>query len=211
MIEVGILHLPRPDRVPQLQRTVETLVAAGAATITIYRDNVGDGATRNMISAWRDLSGSRWDYVAVVDDDLVFAARALELAYGAIEGSRYWPDDWGKMPAISMWTIEQNVPHELRMESGWVTVMPSLHIWGGCVVIKTNHAQALSETMQKILDDSPVLETKPDACLFLAMEKMKARVMFHLPSLCDHIGGEHSTLGNDHSKGDTRGFRFNEW
>lgn len=210
MIEIGILHLPRPDRVPFLNRTIETLVAAGASTLTIYRDHVGEGATRNMISAWRDLGFSREKYIAVVDDDLVFAARALEIAYSTLDGMKYWPKE-STWPALSMWTIEQNIPHDQRQLPGCVIMRPHKHLWGGAVVMKPKYARAVSETMATIMEQDESLATKPDACLYMALERLECSLLFHLPSLCDHIGGEHSTLGNDHSNGDTRGFRFNEW
>ena len=207
MIHFGVMHLPRPDRVELLGRTVLSLVSAGASHINIYRDNHKTGPTATLIRSLRALALEQKDpneLVCMVDDDLVFAPDAVMAAWTHL---RSVPPS----SALAMWTIEQNIPHEERHKRGLVRVEASRNIWGGCVVMPSIMAQWVANEMEQQWKADPYLDRSPDGCLFAAIGWLGHALYHPIPSLVDHVGMERSTIGNDHSNGATRGYRFNEW
>lgn len=203
MIHYGVIHATQ-RKSPTLHVTAASLDGAGVPMFTLFTDNGSLGASRNLARAIRFLAKSARadDHVCVLDDDLVIGS--LAPLYAAVER-----DPSG---LYSLWTIEQNIPHERRRGDGWVGVAPHMHLWGGSVAIPARMAPAVAFRMASIVDKDPAWNAKPDATLYLALEQMGVReVCFHIPSLVTHIGTEESTLGNTHANGETRGYRFNDW
>ncbi len=205
MIHWGVIHSTRrPKEV--LQGTVGSLCDCGVERLVVFPDRGDYGATANLCRAIRDLASkaSAGDHVCVVDDDLRFAPGMLRMmneVVGAYPGGAY-----------SLWTVEQNIPHERRDQSGWVGVKPHIHLWGGSVVMPAQLATTVANRMFTMAMQDERLLTKPDAALFAALEKTGTReVFFHIPSLATHAELEASTLGNVHVDGATLGYRFNEW
>ena len=204
MIGFGIIHAVQ-RKTTTLHRTVASLHACGSHRLSVYPDDGILGPSRNLIRALQDLVHGPFSHVCVVDDDLVFCPRMLPIVN---EGLSYFPG-----AALSLWTIEQNIPHDLRDRPGWLPVMPHEHLWGGSVVMDQGTAIGVLDAMRALLREKvnePLLN-KPDALLFLAMQRQKTPLYFHLPSLADHIGTEESTIGNEHGDGATRGFKFSQW
>jgi hypothetical protein len=199
MIRVGIIHYTASERCT-LPATIASLHAAGIGHVKVYADAGEFGPTRNLIRAMRDLAtGPGPELMAVVDDDLVFdPSFPLRIA----EPLRF------HRAGYSLWTIEQNIPHERRGERGWLEVEPHYHLWGGSVVLPCWLAQAVAEAMEKVMEEAPENSRKPDAVLFEAMRRTGTRLYFHVPSLADHIGTQDSTIGNDHQDGQTAGYLF---
>lgn len=200
MIRVGIIHYTASERCT-LPVTIASLHAAGITSVKVYADAGEFGPTRNLIRAIRDLAqGDGPELMAVVDDDLVFdPAMTLHLTT-PLRHHR---------AGYSLWTIEQNIPHERRDERGWLEVPPHYHLWGGSVVMPCYLAQAVAEAMEQVMEEAPeTLSRKPDAVLFEAMRRTGTRLFFHVPSLADHIGTTDSTIGNDHQDGQTAGYLF---
>jgi len=207
MIHFGVMHLPRPDRAALLKETMCSLVAAGASRINIYRDEHATGPTATLIRSLRAIADEQRDHhalVCIVDDDLVFAPDAVVKAEAAMNSVP--PGS-----VVSMWTIEQNLPHESREGTGLVRVQPSVNIWGGCVVMPQYIAKAVTDQMREEWKADERLKRSPDGCLFSAIGALKLALYHHLPSLVDHVGLQASTIGNNHEDGATRGYRFNEW
>ena len=203
MIHFGVIHATQRIS-PTLHVTAASLEVAGVPFFTVFPDSGNLGASANLARAIRFMSKSAGheDHVCVLDDDLVIGS--LAPLYAAVER-----DPRG---LYSLWTIEQNIPHERRRETGWIGVAPHMHLWGGSVVIPARMATSVAFRIASIVEKRPELRTKPDAALFHALEQEGVReVCFHVPSLVTHIGSNTSTLGNDHSDGATRGYRFNEW
>jgi hypothetical protein len=202
MINVGIIHYTGKDR-GTLATTIASLNAAGVDRVTVFSDDGQFGAAANLCRAITALARSNdAPFVLVVDDDMVFQRDAF----------RKW---WTEVPpfgnACSLWTIEQNIPHDYRDKLGWVKVEPHFNLWGGAVIMERNRAKVVALFMDDLLAEDPTLGSKPDAVLFQAIRIAALNLHFHIPSLADHIGTQDSTLGNVHDEGQTRGFRFNEW
>lgn len=197
MIRVGIIHYTASERCT-LPATIASLHAAGIGKVKVYADAGEFGPTRNLIRAIRDLAaGPGPELMAVVDDDLVFdPSFPLQIPLRTHRAG------------YSLWTIEQNIPHERRDERGWLEVEPHYHLWGGSVVMPCWLAQSVAEAMHIVLEEDPENERKPDAVLFEAMRRTGTRLFFHVPSLADHIGTTDSTIGNDHQDGQTAGYLF---
>jgi hypothetical protein len=217
MIRFGIIHLPTEDRVPLLHKTLASLVDSGAHSIGIFRDHLKDGPTRMVISTLYALSDRGNaddddlvcvlddDLVCVLDDDLVFAPDATLRAQVAM-------DKLPSVSALSLWAIEQNIAHDDRAARGLVSIQPSVNTWGGAVVVRARQAPLLAMAMKEVLTKDPdKMERSPDGTIFHALQRLGWPTYHHVPSLVDHAGLEHSTLGNDHSSGQTRGYLFDQW
>jgi hypothetical protein len=203
-IAFGIIHGLRGRDHLILPTTLRSLHAAGVGEVTIFSDAGEFGAARNLLRAIRSLASTGSKHVCVLDDDLVVhPGFRHKLFDGMVEYQSF-------KHGFSLWTIEQNIPHEFRNRVGWVPVAPHFHMWGGSVVLHATVVGDVTYHMQRLLDADPALNTKPDAVLFQAMQDAGMTALFHLPSLVDHLGLESSTLGNDHSSGGTRGYRFND-
>ena len=200
MIRVGIIHYTASERCT-LPATIASLHAAGITSVKVYADGGEFGPTRNLIRAMRDLAqGDGPELMAVVDDDLVFDPRMEQYLTSPLRHYR---------AGYSLWTIEQNIPHDRRDQRGWLEVPPHYHLWGGSVVLPCYLAQAVAEAMEQVMEEAPeTLASKPDAVLFEAMRRTGTRLFFHVPSLADHIGTTDSTIGNDHQDGQTAGYLF---
>lgn len=203
MIHYGVIHATQ-RKSPTLHVTAASLETAGVPMFVVFPDNGSLGASGNLARAIRLLAKSAGadDHVCVLDDDLVIGSMAP--LYAAAE----------RAPSglYSLWTIEQNIPHDRRMGDGWVGVAPHVHLWGGSVAIPARLAPSVAFRMASIVEKHPEMNKKPDAALYLALQQVGVReVYFHIPSLVTHIGTEESTLGNTHANGETRGYRFNDW
>jgi len=200
MIRVGIIHYTASERCT-LPATIASLHAAGIGSVKVYADAGEFGPTRNLIRAIRDLAaGTGPELMVVVDDDLIFDP-AFPLRITSLPRIQ--------RAGLSLWTIEQNIPHDRRDERGWLEVDPHYHLWGGSVVMPCWIAQVVAEAMDQVMEEAPeTLARKPDAVLFEAMRRTGTRLYFHVPSLADHIGMQESTIGNDHQDGQTAGYLF---
>lgn len=205
MIHFGIIHLPRPERVSLLHRTVCSLVDAGAASVAIYRDYIGDGPVIMLRRALDDMvtRAMPGDLICVSDDDLTYHQEAVHRAFVQLSNK---PGH-----ACTLWTIEQNLAHELRDSSGWVPSPVNKWSWGGSVVLEVGWAILVAQEIPAVINEHPDLVRSPDGTLYEAIKRLGIPVWHHIPSLADHIGTEASTLGNDHSRGDTRGYRYDQW
>ncbi|TXH51167.1 MAG: hypothetical protein E6Q97_18950 [Desulfurellales bacterium] len=201
MINVGIIHYTGKDR-GTLPATIASLHRAGITSVTVFADAGEHGPTRNLIRALTLLSGdNRHEFVLVVDDDMEFHPEAF---------TNLWRGTVPFRSVRSLWTIEQNIPHDERDERGWVKVEPHLHLCGGAVVMERERARIVAATMRNLLNEYPDLGTKPDATLYEAIRLANLDLYFHIPSLADHIGTSESTIGNTHEHGETRGYLFEQ-
>jgi hypothetical protein len=171
---------------------------------TVFPDDGRWGASLNLARALDELQKNSHDLmVCVLDDDLVLDLSARTRLLEAMQ-------TYGNEAAFSLWTIEQNLPHDLRDTLGWVRVDAHMHLWGGAVVMSVERAARCAHLIRGFVKEDPTLGTKPDACLFMGLEKMRVPLYFHTPSLVDHVGLEASTIGNTHAHGETRGYKFGE-
>lgn len=204
MIAFGIIHAVQRVT-PTIHHTLASMHAAGITNPMVFTDRGELGATRNLIGALRALANaSGIDHVCVTDDDLVLSLHAKRLVMEAIELAQ-------AQSAFTMWTIEQNIPHDMRDRHGWIPAPVSAHTWGGSVVMPRGMALGVAFDMQKMVEADPHLKTKPDSVLYACLEKRKVTVFHHLPSLVNHVGMGESTLGNTHANNETAGFRWSEW
>ncbi len=204
MIHYGIIHAVHRET-DTIRGTIASLRLAGIRTVTVFSDDGGLGATWNLIGALGHFVGlvANGDRVCILDDDLDIFIDAQPFIDNALAK---FPDH-----AITLWTIEQNIPHELRDRSGWIEAPVSRHTWGGSVIIPGQHLLSLCAQMHTIAKADESHRTKPDAVLFEALESLGIRVVHHIPSLVTHTELKDSTLGNDHSEGLTKGYLFERW
>lgn len=201
MINVGIIHYTGSER-GTLPATIASLHRAGITSVTVFADAGEHGPTRNLIRALTILSGdNRHDFVLVVDDDLEFHPEAF---------TNLWKGVVPFKSVRSLWTIEQNIPHDQRDQRGWVKVEPHMHLWGGAVVMERERAKMVASAMRAMLIEMPELATKPDACLYEAIRINELNLYFHVPSMADHIGTSESTIGNTHHNGETKGYLYGQ-
>lgn len=202
MIHFGVIHAVHRTE-PTLHKCVASLHAAGAESIELFPDNGTFGAFHNWNRAMLRLveKAGFHDRVCVVDDDFVVHRDALVLL------ARHGTHD----QVHTLYTPEQNIPHDLRPSTGWELVPVGWGSWGGMIVMPYNVAKALVEhpfyRRYYITDQQgKQIDAVPYETLRMIGHE---KVWHHLPSLADHIGNASSTLGNEHSI--TGGFRFNEW
>lgn len=202
MIHFGIIHYTKRVR-QTLPDCIASLHAAGCTSMMVYPDGGEYGALMNFHRALADLYARAHpgDFVCVVDDDLVVHRSAISSSIDLYSDRS--PAAW------TLYTVEQNIPHELRDRSGWVEAPVGLGTWGGMVVLHRDLVPQVLAKMVPMLTD-PALQRAPDAVLYEALNRNGTRVFHHLPSLADDIGHGASTIGNEHTP-DTAGFRFNEW
>lgn len=202
MIRFGILSYVKREP-STIQGTLASLLQAFPRTTpTIYPDDGRWGASLNLARALEDLSRGG-GCVCVLDDDLVLDPATRDRLQEAWKAH-------GDEAAFSLWTIEQNLPHERREERGWLRVDAHKHLWGGAVMMSADTAAMCAFRIRHMVKEDRELATKPDACIFMALEKMRTPLYFHVPSLADHAGLEASTIGNTHEHGETRGYKFGE-
>lgn len=203
MIRFGILH--HVGRTPStIQATLKSLQQQFSGSVPmVFSDDGGLGAALNLARALDVLGASKFQHVCVLDDDLVLAPGTRQVVDGGLSEFPGQP--------LSLWTIEQNIPHWLRDRMGWVPVTPHANLWGGAVVMPREIAHEVAAFIRAMVHENAAMATKPDACIYDALRYIAGTVHFHIPSLADHIGLESSTLGNDHAAGETRGYLFNEW
>ena len=203
MIHFGILHATHRKE-HTLTQCIAALNEAGAESIQVIPDNGTWGSFKNWNRAMGRLlaTAKDGDSVCVLDDDFIVCRDALvRLACS--------PD----ADAVHvLFTVEQNIPHDLRSADGWVEAPVGWGSWGGGILMPVEVARrhvrhpfsrrhlAAFQTGRHI-----------DAANFETLRYLGAKCLHHLPSLIDHVGGHSSTMGNDHSDGATRGYRFNEW
>lgn len=202
MIHFGIIHFTKRIR-HTLPACIASLHAAGCSSMMVYPDAGEYGALGNFHRALSDLYKRCYpgDFVCVVDDDLVVhhSAIARSVALYTDQEPRAW----------TLYTVEQNIPHELRDRDGWVEAPVSIGTWGGMVVLHRDLVPQVLAKMEPMLKDE-TLQRAPDAVLYEALNRAGVKVLHHLPSLAEDIGHGASTIGNEHTP-DTAGFRFNEW
>lgn len=203
MINFGILSYVLRDP-PTLPGTLTSLLDAFPMSAPqVFTDDGRWGASLNLARALDTLSQRSNNLVCVLDDDLVIAPSACGRIIEALQTH-------GIAGCYSLWTIEQNIPHEQRDASGWLKVNPHLHLWGGAVVMSPEMARRAAYYIRLLVRDNAELRNKPDAVLFSSLEHFGADLYFHIPSLVDHAGLDASTIGNTHDRGETRGYKFAE-
>lgn len=202
MIHFGIIHAVHRTE-STLPRCIASLHAAGAESIEVFPDNGTFGAFHNWnraICRLIEKAGER-DQVCVVDDDFVVCKDALVWL-----ANNRAPDQ-----VHTLYTPEQNIPHNLRQERGWVYVPVGWGSWGGMIVMPRDIASKMVRHAfyrRYYINDQKGHQI--DAVPYETLRLMgNEQVWHHLPSLADHIGAAASTLGNDHAI--TGGFRFTEW
>lgn len=202
MIHFGIIHATQRAE-PTLHACIASLNECGAQSIAVMPDNGTWGTFKNWNRAMEHLLtiAKPGDSVCVLDDDFVLHRDAL-----IILGQSPNPD------AIHiLFTVEQNIEHNLRGGSGWIDNPVGWGSWGGGIVFPL---EAAERHVKSPFYRRHLLTFRNgrhiDAANFETIRLNGDQVLHHLPSLADHIGGHSSTLNNDHGS-ETRGFRFNEW
>lgn len=202
MIHFGIIHAVHRTE-STLPRCIASLHAAGAESIEVFPDNGTFGAFHNWNRAMCRLieKAGHHDHVCVVDDDFVVHKDALVIL------ARHNMVD----QVHTLYTPEQNIPHDRRQEDGWELVPVGWGSWGGMIVMPQYTARALVQhTFYRRYYINDQKGHQIDAVPYETLRLMGIeQVWHHLPSLADHIGAAASTLGNDHAI--TGGFRFKEW
>lgn len=208
MIHFGIIHAVHRSR-HTLTDCIAALHAAGCNDPQVFSDRGEYGALRNLIRALSSMLRSRGlsgadapHYFCVVDDDLVVCLEALRIVKERIDKDA--PD------ALTMYTVEQNLPHAIRDQRGWVEAPVSVNTWGGMVVIRQDVAVEVLVDLCDIAEMRPYLAKCPDSALYLALERLHVPVLHHIPSLTQDIGDGASTLGNEHTP-ETKGYKFEQW
>jgi len=202
MIRFGVLnHVGREPST--LQATLASLLVANPMNAPqVFTDDGRWGASANLARALMTLSEGNHYNVCVIDDDVVLSVHTMNRITEAMM-------NLGDH-AYSLWTIEQNIPHEDRERTGWVEVTPHMHLWGGAVVMGPELSRRVAGLIRDYVDAERSFNTKPDACLYRALQELGSKLYFHIPSLMDHAGLEASTIGNTHDHGETRGYKFAE-
>ena len=201
MISFGILSYVRRDP-PTLPSTLASLLEAFPMSAPqVFTDDGRWGASLNLARALETLAERSNNLVCVLDDDLLIDKNACARIIEGLQAH-------GITSCYSLWTIEQNIPHEQREASGWLKVDPHMHLWGGSVVMSPERARLVASHIRTLVAENPQMCTKPDAALFTSLERMAADLYFHIPSLVDHAGLDASTIGNTHDHGETRGYKF---
>lgn len=201
-IAFGILHATFREK-QTLTDCIASLYDAGVDDPQVFSDDGYYGSVFNLRRAIILCARRSHHYVCVVDDDLRFYK-------GGIIGTLQKIEEDAHPPALTLWTIEQNIPHEMRDNVGWIKAPVSMHTWGGAVVMRKDIAWEVAKKMGNVMM-APELEKSPDGTLYETLKQLKVPVLHHIPSMCTHVGLEGSTIGNDHSRNDTVGFRFDEW
>lgn len=201
MINFGILSYVRRDP-PTLPGTLASLLEAFPMSAPqVFTDDGRWGASLNLARALDTLAERSNNLVCVLDDDLLIDKSACARIIEGLQAH-------GITSCYSLWTIEQNIPHDQREASGWLKVDPHMHLWGGSVVMSPERARLAASHIRTLVAETPQMRTKPDAALFASLEHMAADLYFHIPSLADHAGLAASTIGNTHDHGETRGYKF---
>jgi hypothetical protein len=207
MIHFAILHSVHREQQTLLE-CIKALHLAGAESIRVLPDNGTFGAFKNWNRAMKAIEkdAEGYDLLCVLDEDFIVYREALVKV--AALGRDFFEDG----NACALMTMEQNIPHELRNEEGWVSAPFGFNTWGGGIVMAHHTASRLmSHSYYRRYLNTDKEGRLIDAVPFETLNQMGAMLMQHLPSLSEHIGTESSLLGNDHTGGLTRGFRFNEW
>lgn len=203
MIHLGIIHAVHRVR-PTIHQTIASLGLSGFPPPIVFADDGTHGAMGNAMRALKALNRLAFhrDYVCVVDDDLVVCKPAMQLVQAAMASQ---PE------ALTMYTVAQNLPHDQREGTGWISVKASEHLWGGMLLMRHDVARQVSEFLHYYLASNPGRFAKaPDAAFYHALGSLGVDVLHHLPSLTQDIGDGASTIGNEHTP-ETKGFRWEEW
>lgn len=202
MIKAGIFSAPTLRTTPVLTRTLGSLIAAGIQSVRLQLDSGRLGLMANYDRLINGLLADtrQGDHLMVLQDDMVCCPYMLDKALRAIQECQ---------DAVHvLFTPAQNVPDK-RDANGWVDLDIGWGGWGGQFLFPrevaldcVNHPFWIEHLRKS--------RRQADAVTFETLRLLGVRVRTHVPSLFDHIG-EESTIGNDHSDGATRGFRFDEW
>lgn len=206
MIHIGIIHLPKPERRALLHTTVLSAIEMGALSVSVLRDNQAIGPTAMVQRALAAVAQGKADdeLVCVMDDDLMLAPDALSKAWACMQAQP-------PRTALTLWTIEQNIPHSMREQRGWLDFPTHSQLWGGAVVMRASDVFDVRAAIGEAWASAPSLWRCPDTAIYSALRSCGIRVLHHVPSLADHMGTEASTLGNTHHNGETRGYLFDQW
>lgn len=202
-IHFAVLHAVHRQEHTLLQ-CIASLHAAGAEHVTVFPDNGSIGAIKNWHRAMQYLleCANHDHHVCVLDEDFILDKDALVMLERDTK-----PND-----VHTLLTMEQNIPHADRAECGWIYAPVGRGTWGGAIVMDRHIAECLIDHANfKRYLNTDAEGRLIDAVPYETLAMMKVAVRHHLPSLADHIGQGHSTLGNEHEGTSTRGFRFNEW
>ena len=216
-IEFAMITAPR--EVPTSEDTVKSLLQAGytgqltvfaepeaklPACTKVYRNETKLGAFENHHQALQYLVNySKCDLICVLLDDTEFSKNTIDKVITLFQSV-------DESMAVSLVTIEQDIPHNERTKSGWVFSNPGIDAWGGSYVLRKKVAEEIITNPYYLnwlnrLDDT----YKPmDGIICQTLKNINHNCAFHIPSLCDHIG-EHSTLSHGQLTKNRRGYKFN--
>lgn len=204
IIHFGIIHAVYRER-HTLPACLDSLYRCGIEAASLFADDGKYGAFGNYDRSLRsliELAGPN-EYVCVVDDDLIVWRDTLQILRDGIIAQ--------PSACFTLYTIEQNLPHDLRSLIGWIEAPVNWHTWGGMIVMPKEIAvEMIRQPFYRDYAQNNPRGRHCDATPFAALGEMGATVMHHIPSLTTDIGQCNSTIGTDHTS-DMAGFRWEQW
>lgn len=204
LVDFRVMHYKRRvhDTMPLV---MDALDKAGVTDPSVWEDDGSLGAFGNYHRIMMDyINNGEKPYLCIMYDDMIlmpdFARYILERLADPV-----------LYPGVHvLLTIQQDVPHELRNQLGWIEVSGHAHQWGGIWVIAKENAEAVVN--HQIYQDHLKSGTNQqiDACVFSTMGALSIPIYMHNPSLCQHIG-EESTLGHGELTENRKGWNYRMW
>ena len=209
LISVAVITAPRP--ISTLPQTISELRRAGFTQPThvfaeptapvsndsglrVHRNSTRLGLWRNWLGAARAmLAGTDSPFLLICEDDVRFApcaALALQHAINTIPHNT-----WGY---ASLYTPRHNYSRRVG-SSGWQQLRVGPGTWGALAWCFTR--ESLGEILASRTVRSHTWTSGTDMVVSQAVNEIGRKCYFHVPSLGDHIGGDISTEGHQHSGG----------
>lgn len=200
MIQFGVIHATYRE-VHTMPDTVSSLHAAGVESVMLFPDSGVWGAFRNLDRALERLIEMQASHVCVVDDDLVIHPDTLILAEAFVRDN---PNE-----AFTLYTVEQNVPHEMRERTGWIQFPVGWNTWGGMVVLPRLLAIELrSHPFWVRYRQTDKIGKQCDVAVFETLRLMGVPCWSHIPSLTTDNSKGTTTIGTT-GKEILNGYKWN--
>jgi hypothetical protein len=216
LVAVGVITAPRamatlPQTIAELRRagfTQPTHVFAEPAApvpndpgLVVRQNPVRLGLWGNWLAAARRmLADTDAPFLLLCEDDVRFAPCAALAIQHAIDTLPH--ATWGY---VSLYTPRHNLP-DPGGPAGWREVPVGPGTWGALAWCFTR------DGLRAVLDSKAVrAHASPqgtDAVVSLAVRELNRKGYFHAPSLGDHTGGDVSTEGHRHLRGEALGLGF---
>lgn len=145
------------------------------------------GNWRNAATRLLELSDAPW--LLICEDDLRLRCDSACALQAVIDTMPH--HDWGY---ASLYTPWHNIVGQ-RVRRGWQDLDVGSNAWGALAYCFSRESlQAVLATTPAAIEQPAFLDT--DILISQACKRIRRKLYFHLPSLCEHAGAGNSTLGH---------------